>query len=388
MKKLIYAIGLLLIAGLLWLFFPGNYYIRQALTHWYPAIDQYTIFDNRVVKALSPQPWLFADDYNSYAIAEEHLPAFDRLGTVAYLIVKDSAILFEQYWEGYSEQSYSNSFSMAKSIVSLAVGCAIDEGLIEGTEQPVADFFPEFRGYNGKVLTLHHLLTMSAGFDFDEGYSSLFSPTTQLYYGNDIVKQTLQTKVVEVPGVYFDYQSIVTQLLAMIVEKATGETVSDYVSRKLWTPMQAEEDALWSLDHTGGTEKAYCCFNSNARDFARFGQLLLNKGEWKGKQLISTGYLEKATQADTTLTNKQHKDINRQYGYQFWSLKYKELDIQYMRGILGQYVLVIPEKNAVIVRLGHKRYDAYTYQHYPIDINTWLEAGLQIIRESEKAAVN
>ncbi|MCC8143077.1 MAG: serine hydrolase [Tannerellaceae bacterium] len=233
MKKIVYAIGIIFIAGLIWLFLSGNYYVRQALTHWYPAIDQYTIFDNRVVKASSPHPWTFAPDYNMYAIPEEFMPAFDELGTVAYLIVKDSAILFEQYWEGYSEQSHSNSFSMAKSIVSLAVGCAMDEGLIKGTYQPVADFLPEFRGYGGKELTLHHLLTMSAELDFDEGYSSLFSPTTKLYYGNDIVKQALETKEMEQPGVYFDYQSIITQLLAMIVEQATGEKISEYVSRKL-----------------------------------------------------------------------------------------------------------------------------------------------------------
>ncbi|MCD8265228.1 MAG: hypothetical protein LUD02_14640 [Tannerellaceae bacterium] len=81
--------------------------------------------------------------------------------------------------------------------------------------------------------------------------------------------------------------------------------------------MQAEEDALWSLDHTNGMEKAYCCFNSNARDFARFGQLVLNKGEWNGQQLISRTYLEKAIEPDTTLLNKQYGDTNYQYGYQF-----------------------------------------------------------------------
>lgn len=89
------------------------------------------------------------------------------------------------------------------------------------------------------------------------------------------------------PAASFIYQSGVTQLLGFIVEKATGEKLSDYVSRKLWTPMHAEESALRSLDRKDGMEKAYCCFNSNARDFARFGQLLLNNGQWDGQQLIS-----------------------------------------------------------------------------------------------------
>lgn len=103
---------------------------------------------------------------------------------------------------------------------------------------------------------------MSAGVDFDEAYSSPFSPTTQLYYGDDLQEIAFGMKEIDEPGVNFIYQSGVTQLLGFIVEKATGEKLSDYVSRKLWTPMHAEESALWSLDRKDGMEKAYCCFNS------------------------------------------------------------------------------------------------------------------------------
>ena len=253
---------------------PSNYYLRRALIHLLPKIDQYPIFENRVVKAGSPRPWELSEAYNTKSIPERYLPRFEELGTVAYVIIQDNRLLFEQYWEDYSPESHSNSFSMAKSIVSLAIGCAIDDGFIRDVDQPVSDFFPEFKGYDGKALTLRHLLTMSAGVDFDEAYSSPFSPTTQLYYGDDLQEIAFGMKEIDEPGVNFIYQSGVTQLLGFIVEKATGEKLSDYVSRKLWTPMHAEESALWSLDRKDGMEKAYCCFNSNARDFARFGQLL------------------------------------------------------------------------------------------------------------------
>ncbi|MCD8193137.1 MAG: beta-lactamase family protein, partial [Tannerellaceae bacterium] len=300
------------------------------------------------------------------------------------IIIKDSTVLFEQYWDGYSETSWSNSFSTAKSIVSLAVGCALDEGLIKSVNQPVADFFPEFPGYGGKTLTLHHLLTMSAGFDFDEEtYGGLFAPVTKLYYGNNVVKETLKVKEIEEPGVYFEYQSAATQLLSLIVEQVTNETFSSYVSRKLWTPMNAEEDALWSLDKKDGVEKTFCCFNTNVRDFARFGQLLLNKGEWGGKQLVSESYITAALQPDTTLTDKYYHDQNFQYGYQFWYLTYEGIEVNYMRGLRGQYVFAIPEKNAVVVRLGRDRSENFTSQHYPDDIDTWLGAAFEIIRLSE-----
>lgn len=287
---------------------PSNYYLRRALTHLLPKIDQYPIFENRVVQAGSPRPWELSEAYNTKSIPERYLPRFEELGTVAYVIIQDNRLLFEQYWEDYSPESHSNSFSMAKSIVSLAIGCAIDDGFIRNVDQPVSDFFPEFKGYDGKALTLRHLLTMSAGVDFDEAYSSPFSPTTQLYYGDDLQEIAFGMKEIDEPGVNFIYQSGVTQLLGFIVEKATGEKLSDYVSRKLWTPMHAEESALWSLDRKDGMEKAYCCFNSNARDFARFGQLLLNNGQWDGQQLISLAYLAEATSPDTRLV---YKDLGK-----------------------------------------------------------------------------
>ncbi len=360
---------------------PSNYYLRRALTHLLPKIDQYPIFENRVVQAGSPRPWELSEAYNTKSIPERYLPRFEELGTVAYVIIQDNRLLFEQYWEDYSPESHSNSFSMAKSIVSLAIGCAIDDGFIRNVDQPVSDFFPEFKGYDGKALTLRHLLTMSAGVDFDEAYSSPFSPTTQLYYGDDLQEIAFGMKEIDEPGVNFIYQSGVTQLLGFIVEKATGEKLSDYVSRKLWTPMHAEESALWSLDRKDGMEKAYCCFNSNARDFARFGQLLLNNGQWDDRQLISSAYLAEATSPDTRLVYKDLGKPNHCYGFQYWILDYKGMKIPYMRGILGQYVFTLPEKNAVIVRLGHKRSDTYTAdQHYPDDINTWLDAAMDLLQ--------
>lgn len=339
MKKAGWAAGIIACLAGGFLLWPSNYYLRRALTHFLPKIDQYPIFENRVVQAGDPVPWKTAPAYNQGSIPEKYLPIFEELGTVAYVVIQDSALLFEQYWEEYSPQSHSNSFSMAKSILSLAVGCAIDDGFIQGVDQPVSDFFPEFKGYNGKPLTLRHLLTMSAGVDFQEAYTSPFSPTTQLYYGNDLHTIAFGMKEVEEPGVHFIYQSGVTQLIAFIVEKATGETISSYVSRKLWTPMQAEENALWSLDREEGMEKAYCCFNSNARDFARFGQLVLNKGSWNGKQLLPAEYLEEAVTPDSSLIFQEYGEPNHWYGFQFWQLTYKGMTIPYMRVSWGSMSL-------------------------------------------------
>lgn len=362
---------------------PSNYYLRQTLIHLFPKIDQYPIFENRIVKAGDPAPWKEAAVFNILSLPEKYVSEFENYSTVAYVIIKDSALLFEQYWDGYSPSSHSNSFSMAKSIISLATGCAIDDGFIKSVDQPVSDFFPEFAGYNGKPLTIRHLLTMSAGFDFQEAYASPFSPTTKLYYGNDLAEIAFGMKEIKEPGVEFIYQSGVTQLLAFLVEKAIGEDICSYVSRKLWTPMQAEEDALWSLDKKDGMEKAYCCFNSNARDFARFGQLILNKGSWNGKQLVSESYLKEATTPDSSLHDPKTDEPNRQYGFQYWVLTYKGQDIPYMRGLYGQYIFAIPDKNAVVVRLGNKQSkELVGSQNMTEDMLLWLDAAMDIIHNA------
>ena len=384
MKKIGWAILVIVCCLGGYLALPSNYFLRRTLVHLYPKIDQFPIFENRIVQAGDPAPWKLAETYNTCSIPEQYIPVFEELETVAFVIIQDSALLFEQYWDGYSPKSHSNSFSMAKSIVSLAVGCAIDDDFIQSVDQSVSDFFPEFSGYNGKTLTIRNLLTMSAGVDFQEAYTSPFSPTTQLYYGDNLHAIAFGMKEIEEPGKIFNYQSGVTQLLAFLVEKATGENISSYVSRKLWTPMQAEENALWSLDKKDGMEKAYCCFNSNARDFARFGQLILNNGSWNNQQLISESYLKEATTPDTTLCLPDNGKINRMYGFQYWMLDYKGMRIPYMRGILGHYVFILPEKNAVVVRLGQKRSEERTEAQYPDDINTWLNTALDILDQKGK----
>ncbi len=379
-KKIILACaGVFAAALVLLLCLPCTCYMRRAVVHMLPKIDQYPIFHNREVAAGDPQPWPFAAQYGSVAIDGRYIDRFAELGTVAFAVVRRDSLLFEGYWDGYGPLSHSNSFSMAKSVVSMLVGVAIEEGLIEDVNQPVADFLPDYGDFDGKPLTIEHLLTMSAGVEWDENYSGLFSKTTEAYYGNDLPRLMRRVKQVAEPGVSFKYQSGVTQLLAMVLEKATGKTLSEYASEKIWTPIGAEDAALWSLDRKGGHEKAYCCFNSNARDFARLGQLMLRRGNWKGRQLVPEWYMDRAMSPAGWLTGETGAGPNRTYGFQFWILQKGGMTIPYMRGINGQVVFAIPEKDAVIVRLGHKRSDVRTAQNYPDDIDTWLDAGLEIM---------
>lgn len=308
-------------------------------------LDDYTHFENRVVKKGTGQPWAIHKDYNKTPATQRLEEVHKELGTVAYLIIKNDSIWHESYYDGYGKDSKSNSFSMAKSMVTAAMFKAVMEGKIKGLDQKVSDYFPEYKEGFGADLTVGDLSSMSTGMDWGEQYSSAFSVTTRAYFGENLPKTVLDVPIKYEPGTRFEYVSGATELLAMVITKATGKTLSDYISEKFWQPMGAENDALWQLDEKNGIEKAYCCFASNARDFARFGKLFEHKGNWNGQQLIDSTYVD--------MMVKPKFPSSPQYGYGVWLNDYLGKKMFYMRGHLGQFCIVIPEDNIIIVRLGH-----------------------------------
>jgi len=331
----------------------GKTYFYSALYHNFADIDDYKIFPNRVIRASVPQPWPRSALYNQVSISPKlHNMLFDSK-SVAFLIIKDDSLYHEQYWDNYGPKTYSNSFSVAKSFISALIGVAIREGKIKSVEQYAGEFIPEFNSDDRKKIKIKHLLTMSSGLDWNEAYANPLSVTTEAYYGKDLWKIFKDIKVAEEPGKKFEYKSGDTQVLGFILEQATGMSISEYAAKKLWQPMGATRDALWSLDNDNGHEKAYCCINSNASDFARLGYLYLHKGNWKGKQLIDTSYVEASLKPNDLLFNDGKVDF---YGYQWWTIPdYKGRNIFYARGILGQMIIVIPDRNIVVVRLGKNR---------------------------------
>ncbi len=366
-----------IITALLIFYFVSPQYVRKALIHQKADIDDYTIFENRTVEAGTYQPWAIADDFNKNEISEKHLSEFEKLKTIAFLVIQNKKIKYEKYWGNYDSDAISNSFSMSKSIISMLIGIAIDEGKIKSVNQTVEDFIPEYNTENNKNLTIKDLLTMSSGLDWCESYGNLYSETSKAYYGNNLKNLVCNLQVIEETGKQFKYLSGNTQLLSFILKNATGKNISEYTSEKIWKKIGAKNDALWSLDKKDGDEKSYCCFNSNARDFARIGQLILNKGKWGETQIVPEAYLEEALKPAEYLKDNSGESVDF-YGYQFWIINYKNLKINYARGILGQYIMIIPEKNAVIVRLGEKRVKKKK-NHHPVDAYLYIDAALEIL---------
>ena len=381
MKKILKIIGIVLVfIGVAFIVAPS--YLRKALIYQYVDIDDHDIFETRIIKAGNPLPWVLAKNYNSVSIIDSLKKKIESYKTVAYLVIQNDSIRYEEYWDNYNDSSLSNAFSATKSIISLLIGCAIDDGKIKSIDQKVTDFFSEFSDGYGKDLRIKDLLTMSSGLNWDESYGSPFSKTTQAYYGNDLRKLIFELKVTEKPAEKFNYLGGNTQLLAFILQKATGKSLAQYASEKIWKPIGAEHDALWYLDKKDGMEKAYCCFTSNARDFARIGKLVLDSGRCNGKQIVSASYIAQLSQADTFLIDETMKSVTY-YSLHWWIVDYNGMKITYARGILGQYIFVIPQLNAVVVRLGHERDKIYK-KHHPLDVYTYLDIAMQILEKNNK----
>jgi len=208
-----------------------------------------------------------------------------------FLFLQNGKLVYEKYWDGYDTARLSGSFSAAKSIISLLIGIALDEGKIKSLEEPVANYVPHFQTKGLEKVRIKDLLTMSSGTNYNEGDKSYFSMNAYGYYGDDEEYMVGMMERKEDPGVYWQYRSGDTQVLGLIVEKVFNQSISELVSERFMKPMGAEADALWLLDGDQKHEKAFCCFNAIARDYARFGQLVLDKGKWGDKQIVSEKYI-------------------------------------------------------------------------------------------------
>ena len=309
-------------------------------------ITDYKFFDNiEIPKSKNPQAWPIHKNYNKANSTDKLISKNTSLGTIAFLIIKNDSIWHEKYYEGYDKNSFSNSFSMSKSIVSATMGRAIDEGFFNNINDKVGFYIPEYNEGFASELTIGDLSSMSSGMKWNESYTNIFGVTARAYVGSNLNKLIKSRPIIKKPGESFEYLSSDTQLLAMTIEKATKRKLSDLVYDWFWNPMGAENNALWQVDNIKtNTEKAYCCFNSNPRDFARFGKLYKDNGLWNSKRLLDSAFVKKSLTARFL--------SSPQYGYGFWLGNFQEKNYFAMRGHLGQYVIVFPKENIIIVRLG------------------------------------
>lgn len=382
-KKTLLGLGIVLALSLLGLYVFGYGYIFKAVWIIYGSghstafLSDYEFFDNRTVKKGYPNsPWNIHKDYNKVEPTETLQALHKKYESVAFLIVKNDSLWHEHYFGNYSDNSLSNSFSMAKTYVSALLGKAIGEGFVKNLNQPVKDFLPEFSEGLAAKLTVGDLASMASGSDWDESYYSPFSITTRAYFDENTKDLVKNIKIVSEPGKEYVYQSGNTLLLGMVIEKAVGKPLSEYLSESLWKPLGAENDALWQLDSAeSGMEKAYCCLASNARDFARLGKLYKDYGKWNGEQILDSAFVAKSI--------RPRFSKSPEYGYGLWLLQHAGKSFFMMRGHLGQYVIVQPDDNIMIVRLGHLNGEEQAGNPFSDDIYGYIDETFKMLKNAQ-----
>ena len=279
----------------------------------------------------------------------------DSSYTQGLLIIQDDSITYEKYWLGQKEDSPHISWSMAKSYVSALFGIAMEEGYIKSIDQTVDEYLPELKGSGYEGIKIKDVLQMSTGIKFDETYGDPKSDINRYWEGfvfgksQDKFAATLVNE--RPPGTYNEYVSINTHVLGMIIVKATGRSLTDYLQDKIWSPLGSEHDAYWLADGQG-MEMALGGLNATLRDYAKIGRLYLNKGNWNGKQIVPQSWVEESivsTEEHLLPHSDKSLDPGLGYGYQWWLLDGNEKEFMAI-GVFNQYIYVNPTMKTIIVK--------------------------------------
>ena len=275
------------------------------------------------------------------------------------IVMHRDAIVLEQYWQGYDQTSRFNAMSMSKSLVGLLIGQAIAEGSITSLDEVAANYLPEWRRDERNQITLKDLLYMQSGLRNEDSTSSPLSDLVQLYVGSTVEKTALKVPSVKPPGQVFEYNNVNSQILAVVLQRATGMAYSDYLSSQLWQPLAAQDAAVW-LDRPNGMAKTFCCFFATARDWARVGQMLLHQGQFANTRIIAANWItEMLTPSPLEATfgkhiwvaarTSDHPNVDTAATVPFLAAATFLLD---GRGL--QRVFVVPSQSLVIVRIGEQ----------------------------------
>jgi len=301
--------------------------------------------------------------------------------TTALIVIKRDTIIYEKYFNGFSRDSYFHSQSMSKSFISFLIGAAIDDGLIKSIEDPITNYIPELleRDQRFKKISIKNLLEMRSGLEYNTSlipFTNIHSPWHDEavgYYHPNVRKLLLENvEISSEPGKDFQYSNYNTSYLGLILERATTVTVSNYLEQKLWSRIM-EYDALFSIDSEEfNFEYMPSRLIARAIDYARFGQLMLNEGNWNGNQIVSKDWVQKSTQENKSISRDMYPkwfgrgDKRIYYNYQWWGHVNKDGTYHfYANGNLGQNIYIIPHKETVIVHCGN------SLQYYSGDFDLW-----------------
>lgn len=312
--------------------------IMHAIYPSHPVEASQNVYPLKKGNSLQPK-WEDKTNLDSY-IKDNHI------GGV--LVLQNDEILLEAYGDQTDENTVWTSFSVAKSVSSMLLGAALKDGSIENMEDPLEKYIPELKDQDYGKVTVRQLLTMTSGIAWNEDYADENSDVAQMYQAEceddeaHILTYMKTLKSEHKPGSKWNYSTGETDLLGILIQKATGKNLAEYLSEKIWKPWGMESRAFWLADECSEMSIGGSGISATLRDYGRIGSLMLHQGKRDGKNLLADEWMKDAT----SLLIKTGED-NSGYGYLWWL----DNEGNYMAvGIFGQMVYINPEKNLVIAQ--------------------------------------
>lgn len=278
----------------------------------------------------------------------------ERSYTNALLVMKDGRIVSELYRNNSNERTRFMGWSMTKSVTSTLVGALLADKLIASLDDPIVRYLPELRGGGYDGTTIRQILQMRSGVDYEERYDFTNPGIAATNHINALVKNVARfadvartIKRAHPPGKEFAYKTIDTAVLGWLVERVSGGSVAAYTARKLWEPLGTEADGFYIMDGAPGIGREFsgAGFNATLRDWARFGQMMLNGGVANGHRIVSSQWVDMASAPAAA------EDARGGYGMQWWTMP--NTPAYSAIGLQGQYVFVDPATRTVVVKLSY-----------------------------------
>ena len=367
-------------------------YVYRLITMNVADVYDYKNFENQEIKAAKSTNTFITQPKEKYVeslfeelVTKTGFNSFEEWAiesqTTALIVIKKDTIIYEKYFNDFVRDSYFHSQSMAKSFISFLIGAAIDDGLIKSIEDSITNYIPELleRDQRFGKISIKDLLEMRSGLEYNTSlipFTNIHSPWHDEavgYYHPSVRKLLLENvEISSESRKYFQYSNYNTSYLGFVLERATGVSVSNYLEQKLWSKIM-EYDALFSIDSKESNfEYMSSRLIARAIDYARFGQLMLNEGNWYGNQIISKDWIQESTQENKSISRDIYpkwfgrSDKRIYYNYHWWGHVNKDDTFNfYANGNLGQNIYIIPDKKTVIVHCGN------SLEHYNGDFDLW-----------------
>ena len=269
--------------------------------------------------------------------------SFEDSATQGVVLIKDGLLVGERYAEGYSKDSYGTSWSMAKSFYAALIGISIDRGEIDSLDDPVAKYLDYFNDER-RDITLRDLLDMTSGLEFPEHeHENMFFSSDHLDYARNV-------GVEKEAGLMFEYNNVNSMLLADILLQATGTAADTLLRERIFNKIGLDDVTLWQ-DATG-TPLTYCCVDTTARQYSRFGLLFARSGNWNGEQIISEKFVDETFSKVWDSLNSSTIAQDRGYSLHWWISRYDDRAFIFnASGKFGQYIFIDRANDLVFTRI-------------------------------------